>query len=184
MHASVSGISNLNAAARFNVHIQARSTCTDWHTSLDCAILNNITNTMPSTKLNVEQWHIPRDITLADPRFNIPGEIDLLIGADVFYDILRPDKRTKPGNFPALQETELGWIVSGRTPMSAQDRPRCTLLLRDDDSIERNLNHFWEIDPVEKPNMAAEQDACEKHFLTHSLTHIKQLTEDSWSDSQ
>jgi hypothetical protein len=53
---------------------------------------------------------------LADEQFDQPGHIDLLLGADFFYEILRSGRRTRSGNFPVLQETELGWTISGRTP--------------------------------------------------------------------
>jgi hypothetical protein len=78
--------------------------------------LSNITGTTPSSKLDISSWKIPRDIKLADEHFYQPGAIDLLIGADLFYEILRPGRRTRPGNYPVLQETVLGWTLSGRTP--------------------------------------------------------------------
>jgi hypothetical protein len=41
-------------------------------------------------------------------------------------------------------------------------------LLREDNSLERNLNRFWEVEPVEQSTMTAEQQVCEEHFLTHT----------------
>jgi hypothetical protein len=70
--------------------------------------LPNITGTTPSSKLDIRSWKIPRDIRLADEQFDQPGPIDLLIGADLFYEIFRPGRRTRPGNYPGLQETVLG----------------------------------------------------------------------------
>jgi hypothetical protein len=51
--------------------------------------------------------------------FHQCGSIDMLIGADTFYEILLPNRRTRPGNYPVLQQTELGWTVSGKTPVLA-----------------------------------------------------------------
>jgi len=45
---------------------------------------------------------------LVDKQFDQPGGIDLLIGADLFYEILQSGRRTRPGNFLVLQETVLG----------------------------------------------------------------------------
>jgi flagellar basal body rod protein FlgG len=50
---------------------------------------------------------------MADEYFDQPGSIDLLIGADVFYEILLSDRFTRSGNFSVLQETVLGWTISG-----------------------------------------------------------------------
>jgi hypothetical protein len=41
----------------------------------------------PVTKLDISSWKIPRDIKLADEQFDQPEGIDLLIGADVFYEM-------------------------------------------------------------------------------------------------
>jgi len=69
----------------------------------------------PATKLNTTEWKIPTDIKLADEHFHQQGNIDLLIGADLFYEISRLGRRTRPG-LPVLQEIVLGRIAAGRTP--------------------------------------------------------------------
>ena len=86
-------------------------------------------------------WKLPKDIKLAYEHFDQPGGIDILIGADVFFEILRSGRRTRPGNYPVLQETVLGWTLSGRTPDVIQNNPQHTFLLRDN-SLEYNLNRF------------------------------------------
>jgi hypothetical protein len=118
-HASIKGINNVNTATHHSVSIHLRSRHADWHTTLDCATLSNITGTTPSTQLDTSTWKIPKDIKLADEQFDQPGSIDLLIGADLFYNILRSGRLARPGNYPVLQETVLGWTLSGRTPGTA-----------------------------------------------------------------
>jgi hypothetical protein len=117
---------------------------------------------------------------LADEYFDQPGSIDLLIGADVFYEILRSDRFTRSGNFPVLQKTVLGWTISGRTPVVAQSEPQHTFLLREDNSLERKLNRFWEVEPVEQSTMTAEQQACD----TFLPTQPNRQMEDLWSNFQ
>ena len=51
------------------------------------------------------------DIKLPDEEFDQTGDIDLPIGADLFYDMLRSGRKTLPGNYPVLQETVLGWTL-------------------------------------------------------------------------
>ena len=94
-----------------------KSRHTDWHDSLNCAVLSDITGTTPATKLNITNWKIPTDIKLADETFNIPGNIDLLLGVDLFYEILQSGRRTRPGH-PVLQQTVLGWTLYGKIPLS------------------------------------------------------------------
>jgi len=168
-HTAIQGMSNVNTATHHSVSIHLRSRHTDWHTTLDCAILSNITGMTPVTKLDISSRKIPKDIKLADEQFHQPGGIDLLIGADLFYEMSRPGRRTRPGNFPVLQETVLDWTLAGRTPATTTpDNAQHTFLIREDSKLEHNLNCFWEVEPVEQSTMTAEQKACEEHFLTHT----------------
>jgi len=112
-HASIQGISSVNTETYHSVSLHLRSRHTDWHTTLNCAILSHITGTTPSTKLDTSTWKIPKDIKLADEQFDQPGGNDLIIGGDLFYEMLRTGRRTRPGNYPVLQETVLGWTLSG-----------------------------------------------------------------------
>ena len=130
-HASIQGISNVNTARHHSVSILLRSRHTDWHTTLDYGILSHITGTTPSTKLDKSSCKIPKDIKLAEEQFDQLRNIDLLIGADLFYEMLLPGRWTRPGNYPVLQETFLGWTLSVRTPTtSTQNDPQQTFLLR------------------------------------------------------
>jgi hypothetical protein len=125
----------------------------------------------PSAKLDISNWKIPKDIKLADEQFNEPGKIDLLIGADLFYEISRPGRYTHTGNYPVIQETVLGWTLAGRTPATiTQNNAQHAFIVQDDDDLEKSLNRFWEVESMEQSTMTAEQKACEDHFLTHT-TH-------------
>jgi len=91
------------------------------------------------------------------------------IEADLFYEMLRSDRRTRPGNHPVLQETVLGWTLSGRTPATnIQHEPQHTFLHREANSLEHNLNRFWEVETVEQSTMRTEQQVCAQHFITHT----------------
>jgi hypothetical protein len=99
---------------------------------------------------------------LADEQFDHPESTDLLIGADLFYEILQSGRRTRPGNFPVVKETFLGRTISGRTPDTNQNEPQSTYLSREENSLKSNLNRFWEVKAVEQSTMTAEQQACEE----------------------
>ena len=164
-----------------SIHLRSRHT--DWHTTLDCAILSNVTGTTPSTKLDTSNWKIPKDIKLADEQFDQPGSIELLIRADLFYEMLRSSRRTHPGNFTILQETVFGWTLTGRTQATfTQNDPQHTFLLREDNRLEHKLNRFWKVEPMEQTTMTTEQQVCEQHFLTHTQPSNKM--EDLLSDFQ
>jgi hypothetical protein len=83
----------------------------------------------------------------------------------------RPGRHTRPGNYPVLQETVLGWTLAGKTPANTNsNNAQHAFILRGDDYLEKNLNRFWEVELMDHSTMTAEQKTCEDHFLTHT-TH-------------
>lgn len=82
-----------------------------------CLIVNQITeDLMPGSSFNLESLEIPSHLKLADPRFNVPERIDLLIGAKWFWDLLCVGRRKLANNL-VMQKTKLGWVVG--CPMTA-----------------------------------------------------------------
>jgi hypothetical protein len=139
---SIQGINNVNTATHHSVCIHLRSRVTGWHSSLTCAVLPNITSNLPATKLDTSNWKLPIEIQYADETFNKPGPIDLLIGADLFYEVMLPNRRTQPGH-PVLQETVFGWIASGKTPaVNTSNLTQQSLLARNAASTEVHPNCF------------------------------------------
>jgi hypothetical protein len=124
----------------------------------------------PVMKFDISSWKIPKDIKLADEQFNEPGSTDLLLGVDLFYEMSRPGTYTHPVNYQVIQETVLGWTLAGKTPISVNptNAQHAFISRDDDDSVEKNLNRFWEVESVDHSTMTAEQKACEDNFLTHT----------------
>lgn len=129
---------------------------------IKCFVLKEITSNISTVcQLNAKLC-IPNNIQLADPQFLESKQIDILIGADIFWDLLGEGKiRLSVG--PYLQNTKLGWIVSGpilNTRYSTQIQ--CNF----SNSLESQLKMFWELEEVPKVRDAQteEERACEDHF--------------------
>jgi hypothetical protein len=123
-HTSIQGINAVNTATHHNVEVHLRSKHTNWQSTINCAVLDYITAVTPATKLDSSGWKLPTDFKSADQTFNTPGKIDILLGAEIFYQVLRSGQRTKRGNFSVLQETALVWIILGKTPLSTHSGPQ------------------------------------------------------------
>jgi len=118
--------------------------------------------------LDISAWKFPKDIKLADEEFDQPGSIDLLIGTEIFYEMLRSGRMTRPGIYPVLRETVLGLTLTGRTPATTKRHDRQHIfLLREDNSLEHNLNRSREVEPMEPSTMTTEQQVCKQHVITH-----------------
>ncbi|XP_060801124.1 uncharacterized protein LOC132901919 [Amyelois transitella] len=132
-------------------------------------VLNNITSYLPETKVESLDWLDIKDINLADPQFNTPNRIDMLLGADIFSCILKEGMRKNPiGNLVA-QSTSLGWILSGVVETTGKCKPVnisiSSMHVRvNDDEI---LKKFWEIEE-QQPRLSKlpteEEQRCEEFF--------------------
>lgn len=130
-------------------------------------IVPQITNNLPNLKADVRSLSIPRNINLADPQFHIPNKIDLLLGADYFWDVMCVGhiKLSRVG--PILQKSKFGWIVSGAIQSSLTRNVQCNLSHIE---IDKKLTRFWETEEIShyKP-LSSEEAVCESLFVK-SLT--------------
>lgn len=52
-------------------------------------MIQKITQFLPANQLDLDELQIPDGITFADPaKFDQPSAVDLLIGAEVFFELL------------------------------------------------------------------------------------------------
>ena len=102
-----------------------------------------------------------KNVKLADPNFNIPSQIDLLLGADIYDHIVLEAKIQQDSVF--FRETTFGWIVSGCIAHCQRlNRVRTFHVVVDD----FDLSKFWQLEEVPKyQKLSAEEIACEKHFV-------------------
>lgn len=77
-------------------------------------MLSKLTLELPKQSVHVSRASWPTDVVLADPTFDRPGSIDLILGEDIFYDLLRDGQFKSGGGELMLQNTALGWVVSGK----------------------------------------------------------------------
>lgn len=61
-------------------------------------ILPSITNPLPSQKIEMQNWSQFANLQLADLMFNEPKAIDLLLGGDIYPDIMTTGQKKSPHN--------------------------------------------------------------------------------------
>ncbi|XP_073960792.1 uncharacterized protein [Choristoneura fumiferana] len=108
------------------------------------------------------------EVNLADPTFSIPGKIDILLGADVFGDIIDAGLMRGPGNVVA-QKTHLGWILSGGTNSSFTASQHITSLhvTRQVEEDNNLLKRFWEVESElysKQSIWTKEEEKCEEIY--------------------
>ncbi|XP_053697048.1 uncharacterized protein LOC128744228 [Sabethes cyaneus] len=162
------GINALRTHAHDKVTIKFRSRVSTFHASLECLVTPRVTGTIPTSKIDIAHWMIPEELVLADPKFHIPDKVDLLIGGELFFDLLKPGHLSLADGLPQLRDTQLGWIIAGviiGPPHASNVSPMYVHASVAD--IERNMQQFWQIEEVpDVPNLSTEEIVCEAHFLS------------------
>ncbi|KAG5876587.1 hypothetical protein JTB14_015992 [Gonioctena quinquepunctata] len=118
---------------------------------------------MPNFPFCTKSWAFPNNITLADPLFYKPGPIDLLIGADIFWNILGSNKISLGKNMPLLYDTSLGWVVSGQLGIGEATNVSCHLNVNQE--LLSAISKFWEVEKLpESKKLSDIEQFCETNF--------------------
>nr|CAD7445455.1 unnamed protein product [Timema bartmani] len=78
--------------------------------------LDKITSDLPRTYIDPNTKQKLKIFVLADPTFDIPSPIDILIGADLFANALTGDRHTLGPNLPVAFGSIFGYVIMGTTP--------------------------------------------------------------------
>lgn len=157
----VSGLNDIGSNFKHKCKILVSSTINEFEANLMCLVVPKITGNLPSQKINISDWPIPSNITLANPTFNTSKNVDILIGADLFWNVIGNEKISLGNNKPLLINTIFGYVVSG----PCDDRTfvntvKCNFNVNDD------LQKFWDIEevPSELSPFTKNEQYCEDYF--------------------
>ncbi|KAJ0169480.1 hypothetical protein K1T71_015067 [Dendrolimus kikuchii] len=111
--------------------------------------------------------HVPlEEIKLADPTYMNPGKIDVLLGAEVYCDILLNGVMKHPQGHLLAQNTILGWIISGR--VSQEVTTPNVISLHVQTRVDDLLKQFWEVEN-EPPSIKKKMTIDEKRYYQRIL---------------
>lgn len=131
---------------------------------LKAYVLNNITTYLPGKKVTMKNWGKLDQLCLADPAYDVPNKIDILLGAEVYSQILMEGVLRDPIGTLVAQCTALGWILSGA--VSSSSNSSITVLHA---QVEENeiIKRFWELESEPLLNsklFTQEEQRCEDFF--------------------
>lgn len=161
---TVSGINDQISNTSESCNITLHSFSGGYHANVNCFVLPKITKSLPGSYVDVRHIAIPPGLQLADPTFNVPSAVDILVGAEVFWDVLGSESINLGSGKPKLQSSKLGWIISGCLQQSSSraQPPVCHFLSHAESD---QLTRFWELDSVLPSNcFSTEEEACETIF--------------------
>ncbi|XP_050294296.1 uncharacterized protein LOC126734641 [Anthonomus grandis grandis] len=169
VHIPVCGINQGTTYINKKTSLTIKDLSKSHHFNLTALVIDKITDKCPQQTLNVSNFIIPKEITLADPTFFESSEIDLLIGASLFYDLLISGQMKLGTRNPILQNTKLGWVISGPLHVSKGFTPLKSISafsLNNEFELKQSLEKFWHIEePFHEPcKFTPEEMECESHF--------------------
>lgn len=171
---NVSGIGGHRAltvkkSTRFILHSNYKK---EFELPITALVVPSVTSYIPT---KITPLCIPdlSDFFLADPDFLFPQKIDILLGNDVYGDLLLSGMKKFENSF-LLQETQFGWMISG----SPRSQTIATRISANVCSLDEQLRMFWEQEELLdiKPQ-TNEEELCEKLFAdTHSRDETGRYT--------
>uniref|UniRef100_A0A8D8R554 CCHC-type domain-containing protein n=1 Tax=Cacopsylla melanoneura TaxID=428564 RepID=A0A8D8R554_9HEMI len=119
---SLSSVGDKQYSVNDVVKCNIQSRVTNYQTDVELAVMDKITQKVPSTSLNWDPSSLSFDQKYcADPQFYVSQKIDMLLGCELFFQIIKGKKTTQPDGSCWL-ESELGWIFSGGVHMKPKDK--------------------------------------------------------------
>lgn len=179
---SILGINNSSSHINKMCPVSIKSLDDNFSININCFVLPSITDNIPSRHVDLLKLKIPSNICLADPNFYSPAPIDMLLGADIFWDLLGSQRIKLGDGQPILCETKLGWLVSGPTKVIYASTPskmvKCnfTKIIPDGNGndelsniIDNQLTRFWQLEEVCTTSVySQEEKLCEEHFIKNT----------------
>lgn len=133
---------------------------------VEAIVLPKVTSDLPLHPVSLDgKWQHLWGLQLADPEFGSPGSVDILLGADIFSDVLLHGRRSGSPGSPVAIETSFGWVLAGavdcNTPRS-QVVSHLTSVLSGDDLLRK----FWEVEELRtgSPAVSPEEQSVFAHF--------------------
>lgn len=162
---TVSGLNGTNTRIRRMVRITIESCVEDFSAELQFLVAPKITGDLPERSFNASEWSIPADVKLADPEFNRRGRIDMLVGAEIFWNIVKTGQLKLGSNQPVLTDTKFGWVAGGVVSSDAPviARSFCQTALEDLSELLRSFYKLEACDQIQHPNKVVD-DICLEHF--------------------
>ncbi|XP_073845474.1 uncharacterized protein [Musca autumnalis] len=169
----ISGIGEVRTAIKYSVEATIKSRCSSFEWSSRFAVTKKISSRQPGELINTSQWKIPQNIELADPLFYKPQPIDVLLSAEVFFDLLLDGRISLGNGLPCLTNTVFGWIVGGSSASRPSSRSlTCNLTVSTliEQNTDDSLNKIWKAEEYSKSPSTYfdEEQVCEDHFVENS----------------
>ncbi|GFU58837.1 integrase catalytic domain-containing protein [Trichonephila clavipes] len=139
--------------------------------AVNALVVKELTCNLPNFIVSKFDWPHINGLQLADPSFYISRPVDMILGADVFFDLILYGKISGTKNQPSALNSKLGWLLSGKVSTACQSQKKvmslinCHALL----DLQNQIAKFWEVESIpDASNLSEEDQRVEKFYLDHT----------------
>lgn len=156
------GVQASKGRVDLQIHSATNPNCT---VQLEMYVSSKLVGPLPQSAVDISVWPNIRKLPLADPNFDQPGPIDMLLGAQ-FYGQIVQNGIHRFSDGPTAQNTTFGWIVFGQINI-----PICEFAIAAssvaNDEIMQALTRFWELENAPmRHHRTPEEQMCEDIFVS------------------
>ncbi|XP_063697861.1 uncharacterized protein LOC134828804 [Culicoides brevitarsis] len=130
-------------------------------------VMKKLVGQLPTQKFEINNRKV-MNLKLADPHFNIPAKVHMLVGADVYSNILITDKFIH--GEPSAQNTQFGYILFGNT---AASKPQKTFSLITTMDLSKQLKKFWELESIPEQKFLSTDDMMCEQIYSENVTRAR-----------
>lgn len=165
----ITGIGKSSHEINRSVQLTLSSHFCDYSINISCLVMEDITEKLPQEQFDVQSWKISSSTKLADPKFNKPDNIDILLSASVFFDALTEGIVEIGKSKPRLFTSQFGWLVAGgglHAKARLAPRPHAYHVISKQ-SLAQQIEKFWTVEsiPEEEKVRSIEDEIVESHFI-------------------
>ncbi|XP_075150773.1 uncharacterized protein LOC142224881 [Haematobia irritans] len=172
---TVSGLGGTVLENSFKIcNIILKSRKSNFRLETTAIVLSNLNHLMPSMPTRISDWSKLENMDLADPFFYRPGQIDMLLGSDIFPLILKSGVQKNVSGNLLPQDTEFGWILGG--PPSARPIQSFASFLVLGSSRRAAMAQFLHLERtfLKSPELGAEYIKVLSEYL--DMNHMERTT--------
>ncbi|KAJ8912987.1 hypothetical protein NQ315_000044, partial [Exocentrus adspersus] len=113
-------INNAETQVMSETKIKIESIYNNFNCTISCLVLPQITQHLPQFTFDLGTINIPNNIQLADPHFNKSGEIQILLGAELFWKVVCIGQISLGKDLHTYRTKNAVWLDYFRTALHTQ----------------------------------------------------------------
>ncbi|XP_050666789.1 uncharacterized protein LOC126966680 [Leptidea sinapis] len=162
---TITGVGSTQTQVSSIVHIQIFSTFdSNFCMPTEAYVMSKqITTRLPSKSLIKNNWPHILGLQLADPTYDKPGPIDLLLGVKEYANLIKQDIIRGPPGTPCAQKTKLGWILFGQIDDPFTETQPLIVMHHQID-LDVMIKKMWELENDTDRKLTQEEWLCEEIY--------------------